>query len=687
MKGYLSLIQVNLRLALRERIAIFFNYIFPLIFFFAFGQLMHAGQGGAITQIVTMVLVIGILGNGLFGGGIRAVQDREMNVLRRFKVAPISPTPILVASIATGWALYMPAVILTLALARIVYGMEVPDRWLSLLVLVSLGVVAFRAVGLIIAAVANSAQESQVLVQLVYLPMLFLTGTTFPITLLPAWLQVLTQFLPATYLVTALQGVMLRRETALENWGALAVLATTAVVATFLAGQLFRWEKEEKLRGTAKLWLLAMVVPSLVLGGYHAYSREEVSKTRALYRDMQRSRSVLIRGARIVAGDGQVIESGSILIRGGKIAEIYDGAAPDADELRAEAVEAAGKTVLPGLIDADVHLALTGGISGPGPQTDRNAVARRELAAYLYSGVVAVRSSGDPLPLTLGARKAVAGGERLGAETFVYGSVSGRSEPVARKQVDALALAGVDGVEAALAAAASGAARAHGLPVVVRSAHGGDAADAVQAGANGILDASPRDRIPTEVFQRMARAGIAFLPALSAEAAVRALAVGSPAPLDRSLVQQVGPPSLIRDLRTALASPALAQPREQLKMLVGDVPIARDNLLCAWRAGVMLVTGSAAGSPLVLHGPTVQREMELWVEAGVPPRVALEAATTNAARLLGAGGRIGAIRKSHEASFVIVDGNPLDDIWAAERISAVVFKGERIGRPELFEQE
>ena len=43
-----------------------------------------------------MVLVIGILGNGLFGAGMRAVQEREENILRRYKVTPITPVPLLV---------------------------------------------------------------------------------------------------------------------------------------------------------------------------------------------------------------------------------------------------------------------------------------------------------------------------------------------------------------------------------------------------------------------------------------------------------------------------------------------------------------------------------------------------------------------------------------------------------------
>ena len=74
------------------------------------------------------MLVIGILGNGFFGAGIRAVQEREQNILRRFKVAPISPLPILGASLTTGLLLFIPAILLTLILARWLYGMPIPDR-------------------------------------------------------------------------------------------------------------------------------------------------------------------------------------------------------------------------------------------------------------------------------------------------------------------------------------------------------------------------------------------------------------------------------------------------------------------------------------------------------------------------------------------------------------------------------
>jgi imidazolonepropionase-like amidohydrolase len=113
--------------------------------------------------------------------------------------------------------------------------------------------------------------------------------------------------------------------------------------------------------------------------------------------------------------------------------------------------------------------------------------------------------------------------------------------------------------------------------------------------------------------------------------------------------------------------------------------ICNQNLLAAMRAGVILVTGSDSGNPAILHGPAVHRELQLWVEAGVPTAVALQAATYNGAQLLRASNRMGLIKKGYDASLLLVDGNPLKDISVTERISMVMFKGERIDRSELFD--
>ena len=74
-------------------------------------------------------------------------------------------------------------------------------------------------------------------------------------------------------------------------------------------------------------------------------------------------------------------------------------------------------------------------------------------------------------------------------------------------------------------------------------------------------------------------------------------------------------------------------------------------------------------------------------ESGPVAAAALQAATHNPARLLGASDRIGLIQKGYEANLLLVDGNPVQDISATERISTVFFKGERINRGTLLERK
>jgi imidazolonepropionase-like amidohydrolase len=114
---------------------------------------------------------------------------------------------------------------------------------------------------------------------------------------------------------------------------------------------------------------------------------------------------------------------------------------------------------------------------------------------------------------------------------------------------------------------------------------------------------------------------------------------------------------------------------------------AQQRLLEAYRRGATLAMGTDSGIPLVIHGPALDRELQLWVAAGIPPAVALQAATYNDARLLHADQRIGLIREGYDANLLLVDGNPLQDISATERISAVIFRGERLDRSGLFKQE
>ena len=143
---------------------------------------------------------------------------------------------------------------------------------------------------------------------------------------------------------------------------------------------------------------------------------------------------------------------------------------------------------------------------------------------------------------------------------------------------------------------------------------------------------------------------------------------------------------LLKETREFVGSGKGADPAKA-ELFQHALDIARANLLRAWQAGVPLVMGTDSGNPMVFHGPSLHRDLQLWVSAGIPVPVALQAATANAAKLLGADKRIGAIRAGLDADLLLVDGNPLQEIAATSRISLVVFKGERIRRAALFEQK
>ena len=729
MKAFLSFLKIDLKLASRNRAVLFFNYIFPLIFFFAFTTMFGARQAGQVVLVVTMVTVIGILGSGFFGAGMRAVQEREENILRRYKVTPITPVPLLLAAIVAGVILYLPSVILLLFLAHQIYGMAIPSNPFSLFVFVCLSAAAFRSLGLIIASVVNSMQESNIITQVIYMPMLFLSGATFPLSMMPTWLQVITQFIPATYLVTGISAILQRGESVGQNWKAAAALLVTMAVALFIATKLFRWEKEERIRPVAKLWVLVVLLPFLLLGMYEAHSRQQLSKSQVLARDRERARITLIQNARIFVGNGEVIESGAILVGKGRIEKIFKDTSPDPKSLGAEPLDAAGKTVLPGLIDVHVHLGSPGGTFDDWTKFDPNAFVERALEAYLYCGVTTVRSVGDQLDIMLRLRQTFGSGEKLGSELFFCGPLftaegghgteyakrlpapfqahfraeferKPKNADEARQQVDELASQHVDAIKGVLERGWAGnlfnrmdinvlravieEAHTKKLPVAIHCGNAADVLDAIALGADSIEHGSFIDEIPDAAFAEMKAKEIAYDPTLSVVEGLTNFVRGDTSLLHRSLVQQVTNKDLLVGTEHAAERQASepSQGNNPMSLAIGTT-----NLLKAFRAGVTLVTGSDAGNPMVMHGPTIQHEVELWVAAGIPADQALQAATANSAKLLRADSRIGTIEVGKEASLVIVDGNPLQDIHALASISFVMMKGEWVARRQIFEQK
>ncbi len=265
MRNAWTLTKVRMRLALRNRAFIFFSLIFPLVFLFLFLGLFARSNVAAVPYMLASVLAITVMGS-FWGLSIQLVTFREQGILRRFRVAPVGAGSLLASSILSNYILTLPTVAIEFALARKIFHMQDWGNLGGVFCLVTLGIITFAALGLIIASVTNSTQETQVINQILWSAFLFLSGATLPLPMLPVWIQRFALFLPATYLVTGLERVMVARVGIMQIEPEIIALVVSAALAFFLSQQLFRWEPEAKVGPRAKALAIATIVPFLLLG-------------------------------------------------------------------------------------------------------------------------------------------------------------------------------------------------------------------------------------------------------------------------------------------------------------------------------------------------------------------------------------------------------------------------------------
>jgi ABC-2 type transport system permease protein len=277
-----TLTKFRLQLATRNRAFLFFGILIPLAFLFFFAAVFARSGGPAVAYVLASVLATTVMGS-FWGLSMQLVIFREQGILRRFRLTPVDAGTMLVSSIIANLILTVPGILIELVLARFVLHM---DRWgdlLSILALTSLGATAFAALGLVVASAANSMMETQVINQILWLTFIMISGVAVPLPILPGWLQNVSLFLPATYLVTGLQKALLSFTPLSGLIPELVSLAGSTLIALFVSVQLFRWEPEEKLPGSAKVWTAAALVPFLLLGVWETTQGNRRSEARSAF--------------------------------------------------------------------------------------------------------------------------------------------------------------------------------------------------------------------------------------------------------------------------------------------------------------------------------------------------------------------------------------------------------------------
>jgi ABC-2 type transport system permease protein len=262
-----TLTKVRIRLAVRNRTFLFFSLFMPMIFLV--GAVIFIGRkGGEVGDyILGDLLTVTVMGS-FWGLSMQLVTFREQGILRRFRLAPVGPGAMLASSILSNYAMALPTLFIEILVCRWALHLEHLGKPVAVFVLITAGSAAFSSFGLIVASVTNTAQETQVINQIIWMAFLFLSGATVPLTTLPGWLQRVTLFSPATYLATGLQLSTTAKITVADLVTDAVGLGVSLLVSFEISRRLFRWEPEAKVPRQAKLWVLAALIPFFLFGAY-----------------------------------------------------------------------------------------------------------------------------------------------------------------------------------------------------------------------------------------------------------------------------------------------------------------------------------------------------------------------------------------------------------------------------------
>ncbi|GAA3934668.1 CIA30 family protein [Luteimonas lutimaris] len=396
-----------------------------------------------------------------------------------------------------------------------------------------------------------------------------------------------------------------------------------------------------------------------------------------------RDNSFAIRDVRVFDGE-RAIERANVVVRDGRIAAVgADARIPEGLDV----VDGAGKTLLPGLVDAHVHSwgnarsdALRFGVTTeldmlgdwnrlPQIEQQRGSLAGTSRADLWSAGAAVTAPGGHGTQYGMDVPTLAADGD---AGAFVDARVAEGSDYI-KIIVEDLGAYGtgmrMPTLAPAQVAAAIDAAHRNDRLAVVHVSGRAPAMQAVEAGADGLahifIDA-PVD----EAFAKAARSHDSFvIPTLSVLMGIAGSGEGARLADDPRLQPWLG--------------------NEQVATLEASFPLhARDPALAErllasvaalHAAGVTILAGTDAGNPGTTHGASMHGELELLVRAGLSPAEALNAATAATARAFGLDDR-GRITPGLRADLLLVEGNPLADITATRAIDTVWKNGHAVER-------
>ena len=240
------------RIFWRSREAAIFIFIFPLLLYTLLGSVYSDeievdGVGVASADI----LLAGLFGYGAantaFGGlAIILVGRREIGILKRLRSTPLPPPTYIAAVLLSTLVIFALQAVSLVLLGRFVFDASAPANWLGFAGAVVLGVACFAGLGVGAASLIRSAEGVSAVVNVVLLPMAFLSGSFGPREDYPGVLDAIADVLPLTYFLDIVNGVYLDGESLIADPTALAIVAAWGAAGLVIALTRFSWMPHER---------------------------------------------------------------------------------------------------------------------------------------------------------------------------------------------------------------------------------------------------------------------------------------------------------------------------------------------------------------------------------------------------------------------------------------------------------
>lgn len=195
-----------------------------------------------IDFLVPGILAMSLMNSGVIGLATAFVSYREKGILRRIKATPFPLSSFIAARIISQVVVAVVQAMILILLGMLLFDLRIDGNMLNVIVMVTLGAVAFLSLGFVISSFARNSEAAASLSNAVTFPMLFLSGVFFPVDNAPDWLQPITKIIPLTYLADGLRDVMVRGGSLPDQWINILALLATCVIGIALSVRFFRWE-------------------------------------------------------------------------------------------------------------------------------------------------------------------------------------------------------------------------------------------------------------------------------------------------------------------------------------------------------------------------------------------------------------------------------------------------------------